>query len=78
MDITQLILDDHHEQRRLFAMLEQIDPADERVAQLFGEWKRQSWLGRMGRGIEPVVAPLGWDWKIGMAALASFPAIRAS
>lgn len=25
MDITQLILDDHHEQRRLFAILEQID-----------------------------------------------------
>ena len=28
MDITQLILDDHHEQRRLFAILEQIDPGD--------------------------------------------------
>ena len=28
IDITQLILDDHHEQRRLFAMLEQIDPGD--------------------------------------------------
>jgi hypothetical protein len=28
MDITQLILDDHHEQRRLFAILEQVDPAD--------------------------------------------------
>ena len=28
MDITQLILDDHHEQRRLFAMLEQIDRGD--------------------------------------------------
>jgi hypothetical protein len=28
VDITQLILDDHHEQRRLFAILEQIDPAD--------------------------------------------------
>ena len=28
MDITQLILDDHHEQRRLFAILEQISPAD--------------------------------------------------
>jgi Hemerythrin HHE cation binding domain len=25
VDITQLILDDHHEQRRLFAMVEQID-----------------------------------------------------
>ena len=28
MDITQLILDDHHEQRRLFAVLEQIDRTD--------------------------------------------------
>lgn len=28
MDITQLILDDHHQQRRLFAMLDEIDPAD--------------------------------------------------
>jgi hypothetical protein len=28
VDITQLILDDHHEQRRLFAILEQIDRRD--------------------------------------------------
>ncbi|MCW2631626.1 MAG: cation-binding protein, partial [Pseudonocardia sp.] len=28
MDITQLILDDHHEQRRLFAVLEEIDSTD--------------------------------------------------
>ena len=28
MDITQLILDDHHEQRRLFAMIEQVGRAD--------------------------------------------------
>ncbi len=28
MDITQLILDDHHEQRRLFAILDQIDDGD--------------------------------------------------
>lgn len=41
---------------------------------LRGEWKRNSVLGRMGRAIEPVVRPLGWDWRIGMAALASFPA----
>ncbi|MBU6268765.1 MAG: hemerythrin domain-containing protein [Sphingomonadales bacterium] len=38
MDITQLILDDHAEQRRLFAMLEQIDPADK--ANLAAVWKR--------------------------------------
>jgi ferrous iron transport protein B len=41
---------------------------------LYGEWKRQSWLGRMGHTLEPAMRPLGWDWRIGMAALASFPA----
>jgi ferrous iron transport protein B len=39
-----------------------------------GEWKRQSVLGRLGQAIEPAVRPLGWDWRIGTAALASFPA----
>jgi ferrous iron transport protein B len=41
---------------------------------LYGEWKRQSLLGRAGRALEPAFRPLGWDWKIGMSALASFPA----
>ncbi|QDT14063.1 ferrous iron transport protein B [Alienimonas californiensis] len=31
-------------------------------------------LGRTGHAIEPVVKPLGWDWRIGVGALASFPA----
>jgi ferrous iron transport protein B len=39
-----------------------------------GEWNRQSILGWTGRTLEPVVYPLGWDWRIGMAAVASFPA----
>ena len=39
-----------------------------------GERLRHSYLGRAGRTIEPIVQPLGWDWKIGMATLASFPA----
>jgi hypothetical protein len=38
VDITQLILDDHHEQRRLFAMLEQISRADTEV--LSAVWGR--------------------------------------
>lgn len=33
-----------------------------------------SFLGRAGRLIEPAVRPLGWDWRIGSAAIASFPA----
>lgn len=40
MDITQLILDDHHEQRRLFAMLEQVDRADTEA--LSAVWARLS------------------------------------
>jgi hypothetical protein len=40
MDITQLILDDHHEQRRLFAILEQIDRAD--TGTLEAIWARLS------------------------------------
>ncbi len=51
---------------------------DEHLAQLNheidGEQERQSYLGRMGRWIEPAVRPLGWDWRIGCAAIASFPA----
>ena len=35
---------------------------------------RDSYLGRAGRAIEPVVRPLGWDWRIGVGVLASFPA----
>jgi ferrous iron transport protein B len=38
------------------------------------EWTRRSLLGQVGHAIEPAVAPLGWDWRLGTAALASFPA----
>eukprot|EP00456_Euglypha_rotunda_P086760 TRINITY_DN880_c0_g1_i4.p1 TRINITY_DN880_c0_g1~~TRINITY_DN880_c0_g1_i4.p1 ORF type:complete len:770 (-),score=182.90 TRINITY_DN880_c0_g1_i4:2829-5138(-) len=33
-----------------------------------------SYLGRFGKAIEPTVRPLGWDWRIGVGVLASFPA----
>ena len=31
-------------------------------------------LGRFGHAVEPVVAPLGYDWKIGVSIVASFAA----
>ncbi|MGQ9913856.1 MAG: ferrous iron transport protein B [Thermogutta sp.] len=37
-------------------------------------YQRQSWMGRLGRLIEPVFRPLGWDWRISTAVVASFPA----
>ena len=36
--------------------------------------QRYSALGRAGQFIEPAVRPLGWDWRIGCAVVASFPA----
>ncbi len=35
---------------------------------------QKSFLGQMGKAIEPLVLPLGWDWKIAAATIASFPA----
>ena len=39
-----------------------------------GERLRQSFAGRMGRAIEPVLKPLGFDWKIGIGIVTSFAA----
>ncbi|MCH7812962.1 MAG: ferrous iron transport protein B [Planctomycetes bacterium] len=54
------------------------DELDESLAALdraqAGAYLRQSALARLGRVLEPAVKPLGWDWKIGTAVLASFPA----
>ena len=33
-----------------------------------------SYIGLMGRAIEPVISPLGYDWKIGIALISSFAA----
>ncbi|MBS1705750.1 MAG: ferrous iron transporter B [Armatimonadetes bacterium] len=34
----------------------------------------QSYLGRIGKGIEPVFAPAGFDWRLSTAILCAFPA----
>ena len=34
----------------------------------------ESFAGRLGKTIEPVIAPLGYDWKIGIALITSFAA----
>jgi len=42
--------------------------------EIAGQYLQHSFLGRAGKLIEPAVKPLGWDWRIGCAAIASFPA----
>ncbi len=39
-----------------------------------GEKLRHSFAGMMGRAIEPIIAPLGFDWKMGIGIVGSFAA----
>jgi ferrous iron transport protein B len=39
-----------------------------------GERLRGSFAGMLGRAVEPLIAPLGFDWKIGIGIIASFAA----
>ncbi len=50
------------------------DTMREQQNTLDAELMETSFLGRAGHAIEPAVEPLGWDWKIGVGAIASFPA----
>ncbi len=42
--------------------------------QVSGAELRHSFAGRVGRAIEPLIRPLGFDWKIGIGLVASFAA----
>jgi len=50
------------------AQLSELDTAES------GEKVRQSFAGKFGRGIESFIAPLGFDWKIGIGIISSFAA----
>jgi ferrous iron transport protein B len=61
-------------QADLSAALEALDTPEGLDAARRGAAQRLSFLGLAGRFVEPVVRPLGWDWRLGCAAIASFPA----
>ncbi|MSU33100.1 MAG: ferrous iron transport protein B [Pedosphaera sp.] len=42
--------------------------------EIAGEQLRQSYAGQLGHWIEPLIRPLGFDWKIGIGLVASFAA----
>lgn len=77
---------DHRERYELTTKLESLEAADAeanaaeietlsgRLNEVNGELLRGSILGRFGRSIEPVFAPIGWDWRIGVGVIAAFPA----
>ena len=67
---------------------DEFDKAEEIVSEKYGETLtaeefenhvasvklENSYIGMMGKGIEPIVRPLGYDWKIGIAIVSSFAA----
>ncbi len=77
---------DHTEVHQLARSIEQLEAqaadgenaeleamrAEERL--MNGKLIRGSFLGQAGQAIEPIVKPLGWDWRIGVGVIASFPA----
>jgi ferrous iron transport protein B len=52
-------------------VLNSLDSFDKAQA---GEKLRGSFAGKMGRAIEPIIAPLGFDWKMGIGIITSFAA----
>jgi ferrous iron transport protein B len=43
-------------------------------AKLQAAYVEQSYMGRFGKAVQPIFDPLGFDWKITVGVLASFPA----
>lgn len=56
---------------QLAALQEQLDAVNLEES---GETLRHSIAGIAGRAIEPIIAPLGFDWKIGIGIIGSFAA----
>ncbi|MBM3829484.1 MAG: ferrous iron transport protein B [Verrucomicrobia bacterium] len=52
-------------------LLNQLDALDKETQ---GAKLRHSFAGRLGKLIEPVISPLGFDWKMGIGIVASFAA----
>ncbi|TND08779.1 MAG: ferrous iron transport protein B [Bacteroidetes bacterium] len=49
-------------------------PEEEKQAHIASEKLETSYAGRLGKTIEPVIRPLGYDWKIGISLITSFAA----
>lgn len=48
--------------------------SEEQEQKIASEKLANSYIGIFGKGIEPVIAPLGYDWKIGISLITSFAA----
>ncbi len=49
-------------------------PSDELQTKIASYKLENSYIGILGKSIEPIIRPLGYDWKIGIALITSFAA----
>ncbi|WP_136667609.1 ferrous iron transport protein B [Flavobacterium sp. H122] len=52
----------------------QVKPNENIEAEIATYKLENSYIGKVGKAIEPVIKPLGYDWKIGIAIVSSFAA----
>lgn len=76
---SELLIADFEQQKILIAQGSQLEAEQAQAVlvlenELAAAQMEQSLLGRMGKTVEPVFKPLGWDWKLSAAVIASFPA----
>ena len=62
------------EARYATAMQQQPDRVEELESELSAAKLENSYAGILGKSIEPVIEPLGFDWKMGIAIITSFAA----
>tara|TARA_B100000508_G_scaffold141079_1_gene146039 strand:- start:6104 stop:8170 length:2067 start_codon:yes stop_codon:yes gene_type:complete len=65
---------DHIEQHYSGLMEQEGADIDSLSTKMSSEKLENSYLGIIGKTIEPAIEPLGYDWKIGIAVVASFAA----
>ncbi|MBI1368599.1 MAG: ferrous iron transport protein B [Planctomycetes bacterium] len=69
-DLVQRIAAEHHVSSADADKLIDGELADD----LDAAYLEQSYMGRMGKIVQPIFAPAGFDWKITVGVLSSFPA----
>ena len=66
---------DRFENAEQYVLKAQPNLAEEELSQAVASYQLEnSYIGIMGHAIEPVIKPLGYDWKIGIAIITSFAA----
>jgi ferrous iron transport protein B len=56
------------------AQMESKGGNEDEIKKLNSEKLENSYVGKMGRAIEPLIKPMGFDWKIGISLITSFAA----